>query len=389
MKKYLYQLCALCLALCFAPACHKEAAVKTLSFVESELSIVKGESVDLQLKLGESLYDMASNPEGVSFSSSSEAVASVDAKGRLTAIRPGNTVITASASSCTPATMKVSVLSPSQLAPEITLGSFNLWVHSSGTDQWEWELRKPFLAQAFIDNKFDIVGLQEADATIRSQLPGLVKSAGKEYEWWFVCRDSQDASSGEAVGIAYDPEKFELSDKKYFWLSETPDVLSYGWDETSYRRVCAVATVTVRANGAKFLMMATHGPLSTQASASCGELFKTRAKQYNPDGLPCILIGDMNASPTDPLSVSLREYWNDPVLTLDPALVSGPLGTYNAHNISRNMENQDYRIDYIYYKGDSSHFMAKSYFVNPMKYHTTADIYPSDHLPVSLKVKVY
>lgn len=375
-------------------SCSKEQ--KVLAFTETNIKMAAGQTVQLKMTVDGKAYDLrwgspeskTSKPLNISLTSEENSVASVDSKGLVTAISPGTTKITASAKGCTPATVSVRVQSSAELAPEITIGSFNLWIHGKGTGQWAWDVRKHVLAQAFIDNGFDILGVQEADGTIRSELPALVKAAGREYEWWFVCRDNQAATSGEAVGIVYDASMFELSDKSYFWLSPTPDVLSYGWDETSYHRVCACAKVTVKANGAKFWMMATHGPLGDEASANCTQLFINKAKELiEKEQLPCILVGDMNSHPTEPLAKGLCDYWNDPVLTLDASHRFGPRGTFDGADINRKMDSDNYRIDYIFYTGAPTKIYVKEYRCNDKKYYTTADIYPSDHLPISLKAK--
>lgn len=369
---------------------------RELAFTETNIKMAPGQTFQLKMTVDGKAYDLrwgspeskTSKPLNISLTSEENSVASVDSKGLVTAISPGTAKITASAKGCTPATVSVRVQSSAELAPEITLGSFNLWVHGTGTDEWAWNLRRPHLAQAFIDNNFDILGVQEADATIRNELPGLVRAAGRNYEWWFVCRDSQDATSGEAVGIVYDPDMFTLSDKSYFWLSPTPDILSYGWDETKYHRVCACAKVTVKANGAKFWMMATHGPLGDEASANSAQIYLSKARELmQKETLPCILVGDMNSHPTEPLAKGLLELWNDPVKSIEESHRFGPRGTFNSHDINRKMDSDNYRIDYIFYTGSPTKIYVKEYRCNDKKYHTTADIYPSDHLPISVTVK--
>ena len=145
--------------------------------------------------------------------------------------------------------------------PDITeqtvkLGTYNLWISNKGTGDYVWTHRRDILAQSIVNNDWDIFGFQEANSTIQSELPTLVAGKGGNYEWWFVGRDSQDGKNGEALGIAYDPDRFELSDRHYFWLSPTPDEMSYGWDEVSYHRIACCAVVTDKAYGKQFFMMA-------------------------------------------------------------------------------------------------------------------------------------
>lgn len=385
MKRIESLICIILLALS-GISCSKEE--KTLAFTQNVTQIKTGETIQLEMTVDGKPYDLSKNPLNVSFSCTANGIVEISSKGVAKAIKVGTTYVQAEAKGCTKTKTIVKVLSSAEAAPELTIGSFNLWIHGTGTDQWAWNLRKPHLAQAFIDNEFDILGIQEADATIRNELPGLVKAAGREYEWWFVCRDNQSATSGEAVGIVYDASKFSMGDKGYFWLSPTPDVVSYGWDETGYHRVCAYAKMTVKETGVKFLFMATHGPLGDEASAHCAQIFIDKAKEINKENMTCILVGDMNSHPNEPLAIGLRTYWNDPVMTLDADHRIGPRGTFNSHDINRKMDSDNYRIDYILYAGPANKIYVKSYRCNDKKYHTTADIYPSDHLPISLKVKL-
>lgn len=52
---------------------------------------------------------------------------------------------------------------------------------------------------------------------------------------------------------------------------------------------------------------------------------------YNPDGIPSILVGDMNAAMDDASSKTLRTHWNDSFLTVESDFISGPVGTFNGH----------------------------------------------------------
>lgn len=168
----------------------------------------------------------------------------------------------------------------------LTLGSYNLWISGKGTGDYLWTNRRTVLAQSIVKNKWDIFGFQEANGTIQNELPTLVGQQGGKYEWWFVGRDSQDGVSGEALGIAYNPERFELTDKHFFWISPTPDEMSYGWDELGYHRIAACAMVTDKLYNKQFFMMVTHAPLGATARAEGAKLLIEREKMYNPDGIP-------------------------------------------------------------------------------------------------------
>lgn len=261
----------------------------------------------------------------------------------------------------------------------LTLGSYNLWISSKGTGDYLWTNRRTVLAQSIVKNKWDIFGFQEANGTIQNELPTLVGQQGGKYEWWFVGRDSQDGVSGEALGIAYNPERFELTDKHFFWISPTPDEMSYGWDELGYHRIAACAMVTDKLYNKQFFMMVTHAPLGATARAEGAKLLIEREKMYNPDGIPSILVGDMNAAMDDASSKTLRTHWNDSFLTVESDFVSGPVGTFNGHKITADLTQATARIDYIYSRGDVE---LKSYKVDNTVY---GNIYPSDHCPLTIQ----
>lgn len=46
------------------------------------------------------------------------------------------------------------------------------------------------------------------------------------------------AESGEHAAVFYKKERFEMMDSGNFWLSETPEKPSFGWD-AQCRRICS------------------------------------------------------------------------------------------------------------------------------------------------------
>lgn len=268
---------------------------------------------------------------------------------------------------------------PDITAQTLSLGSYNLWISNKGTGEYDWSKRRTVLAQSIVKNKWDIFGFQEANSTIQTELPKLVEQQGGKYEWWFVGRDSQDGSAGEALGIAYNPDRFELSDKHFFWLSATPDQMSYGWDELGYHRIACCAMVTDKLYNKMFLLMVTHAPLAATARAEGAKLIIEREKMYNPEGIPSILVGDMNAAPDDAASVSFRTHWRDAYQSTEADFVYGSLATFNGHKLTTDLSQASGRIDYIYTRGDVT---LKSYRVDNTVY---GNIYPSDHCPVKVQ----
>mgnify|MGYP002625935822 FL=1 len=271
---------------------------------------------------------------------------------------------------------------PTVVSGDLKLGTYNLWIATKGEGDYAWANRKEKLAQSIVDNNFDVFGFQEADATIRNELPALVKAAGKTYEWWFVCRDNQAATSGEALGIAFDASRFTLTDRHYFWLSNTPDICSYGWDETGYHRMACSAVVTEIATDKKFFLMVTHAPLAATARAEAAALILSRETIYNVDKLPSFFVGDLNANPDDASTAVYKGYYKDAYSAVSAISKSGPVGTFNGHNTSKDMSQASARIDYIYFSNSAT---VMTYRSDNSVY---GSIYPSDHFPVSITFNV-
>ncbi len=115
----------------------------------------------------------------------------------------------------------------------------------------------------------------------------------KDYEFVGVGRDTGDLSikCGEISGILYRKDKYKLVDSGTFWLSETPDQVSRGWDGAC-NRVCTWIVLEEKATGRQYAHVNTHldheGPL---ARTNGVELVKEKALSYN---MPTVVTGDFN-----------------------------------------------------------------------------------------------
>lgn len=262
----------------------------------------------------------------------------------------------------------------------VSLGTFNLWADNIGTDEYAWSNRAPVLAQSIVLQDWDIFGAQEASGKIRSELPELIKRyGGRAYKWY-----TETDGLGLGNCIIYDPERLELKQTVRFWLSETPETRSKGWDE-GYYRFAVAAVVHDKRTGKDFFFMTTHGPLKDYSNESspgyaneaASELIIKMEKKYNPDGLPSIFCGDLNTLEYSQSSINYRTWWADAWQTCDGRYRYGPLTTLNGHNPNRSMNRIDKHIDYIYYRNNAA---LLSYRCDATMFN---NIYPSDHFPIT------
>ena len=108
------------------------------------------------------------------------------------------------------------------------------------------------------------------------------------------CRDGK--GKGEACPVLYDRTKYKLIDHDTFWLSETPDEVSYGWD-ADCRRTCTWALLENKADGTRYVHVNTHfdneGQQAVRESAKMITAFI--AEKFS--GVPVVFTADMNARP--------------------------------------------------------------------------------------------
>ncbi len=94
---------------------------------------------------------------------------------------------------------------------------------------------------------------------------------------------------GAFNAILYSKAKYDLADSGTFWLSETPDVASVGWDGRTFS-ICTWAKLTDKATGEQFVVMNTQlDPYGRSAAEKGAELICQRAANF---GLPVIFAGD-------------------------------------------------------------------------------------------------
>ena len=155
-----------------------------------------------------------------------------------------------------------------------------------------WGKRYPVMAKLIQYHSFDIFGTQEG--YIR-QLEDM-KAALPGYEYIGVGRnDGKEA--GEHSAIFYRTDKFDLIKKGDFWLSETPDTASIGWDAV-LPRICSWGHFKCKDTGFEFLFINLHmDHIGKKARVESAFLVQEKMKELGAN-LPAILTGDFNVDQT-------------------------------------------------------------------------------------------
>lgn len=265
---------------------------------------------------------------------------------------------------------------------QFRLGTYNVWVSRRGKGDYAWDVRKDRLAKSIVDLNLDVFGIQEVDLRIQNELPDLLKKNGAfDYEWYIFSPYSEDGKGDKAQALLYRKDRFELLESHYFWMSDTPDKMSKGWDEKKYYRGGFCVVLKDNRSGRKFFLMHSHFPLGKEARTYAADVCIEMEKKYNKEGLPSFLIGDLNNRPDSPGSEKLRTYWTDSYLHLPPECREGSFGTFNGAKTDIDPDKDPRRIDYVYFRN-----------ALPLKYCCSNNKYdgfwPSDHCAVYVDMKL-
>jgi beta-glucanase (GH16 family) len=230
-----------------------------------------------------------------------------------------------------------------------------------------WDQRRDFLAAQIGFYEPDVFGVQEARPNqvldLAAALPG--------YSYAGVGRDGNN--TGEASDIFFKKDRFSLLGSGTFWLSQTPDTVSRGWD-AAYNRICTYALLLDRKTRRKFWFFNTHldneGVIARQKGM---ELIFSRMEALNAAGLPVIFSGDLNSEPGDPLIGYIKQHMTD-TRSISRQEPFGPAGTFNGF---RHDQPVVQLIDYIFVSPGDFEVLKHAVLSD------SRDLrYPSDHLPV-------
>ena len=245
--------------------------------------------------------------------------------------------------------------------------SYNIRVGKAPDGPNAWELRKPASPAMIADQQPDIFGLQEA---LGMQLDYLEENC-PDYDHVGVPRDD-GKEKGEVMAIFWNTKTQKLLKWGNFWLSDTPEEPSLGWDAKCLRTATWALLKDKRYNK-KYYYVNTHLDHKGKVARAKGlQLIVDRIDDINPEGYPMILTGDFNVELGDSCLLSLKGRMES---VRDIAAVTDSLDTFQGFGTG---EYKCCVIDYIYESG----FTATPLFETITK--TYAEIpYISDHYPIS------
>ena len=232
----------------------------------------------------------------------------------------------------------------------------------------KWGNRKETIIKYIKNNTPDIIGMQEV---LNNQLIDL-QFFLNEYKFIGVGRED-GKTQGEYSPIFFKPSKLKLIKSDTFWLSETPEKVSKGWDAV-LERICTYALFEQISTKKQFMVFNTHfDHVGVKARKESVKLILKMIKKTNQKKIPTLLTGDFNLTPeTKPIKILKKSFYD----VMGPTdFVESFNGTFTGFNID---EIASRRIDYIFEK-DFKVFEAKHVLIR-----TPKGLWASDHHPVFL-----
>ena len=230
------------------------------------------------------------------------------------------------------------------------------------------EERAPRLNKIISQYDPDLIGLQEYRPKWEEHID---KYFGDKYEIFAKYRAE---SEKEASPMLWRKDKFECIKTGYFWLSDTPDVESKGWDERfDCFRMCVYALLKEKQSGKMFVFMNTHFGFGDDGQIKSVKLIEEYFKRFS--SYPTFIVGDFNMTPDAAAYAVMTEKFTD----VNSATDHDTGTTYHGYN-PESTGNQ--HIDYCFINNHVKPISQK--IIDD----TVDGMFPSDHYGLYIKMEI-
>lgn len=173
----------------------------------------------------------------------------------------------------------------------LQVASFNIRYENPHDGINSWTNRKDMVNALISFHDFDIFGVQEA-------LIGQINDILRLKQYAFIGKGRDDGEhGGEHCAIIYRKDRFKLLNSGDFWLSETPDRPSLGWDAPNCKRICSWGLFRDLNTKEKFYFFSVHfDHQGAEARRQSGKLMVKKIKEIAGE-MPVICVGDFNSAP--------------------------------------------------------------------------------------------
>ncbi len=228
--------------------------------------------------------------------------------------------------------------------------------------------RAPRLNKIMSDYYADVIGFQEYTPTWEKYIR---KYFGDKFEIFNKYRAESDT---ESTPILWRKDRFECIKTGYFWLSDTPEIESRGWDEIyNCHRMCVYVILQDKENKKRFTLMNTHFGFGDDGQIKSVKLIDEYSKKIS--SYPTVIVGDFNMNPDTPAYAIMSKIFTD----VNAATANDLRTTYHGYNPEKNM---DSHIDFCFINKD----------VRSVSQKIIDDVvdgkFPSDHYGLYIKLEI-
>ena len=251
---------------------------------------------------------------------------------------------------------------------KINIMTYNIRLDTETDSINKWDNRKEGIVSLIKEEDIHILGIQEA-------LPNQIEYLSQQLKNYDYIGEGRDGGSkGEYSAIYFKSDNVILEQEETFWLSETPEIPTIGWD-AAIKRIVTLGVFKIKKLEKKIIVYNTHfdhvGKVAREKSAS---IILNHISKNNYQDIPTVVMGDFNANPNESPIKLLSEQLQDSFKILP---VKDPVGTFSGFDPCSKLLN---RIDYIFTKKiniiDYKHIDKK----------LPSGLWPSDHLPIFISV---
>lgn len=284
-------------------------------------------------------------------------------------------------------------------AQNLCIGTYNIRVKNAG-DSIEgnvWGTRCKVICDQMNFEQPDAFGTQEV---LVGQLHDMLRYLDG-YDYIGVGRDD-GKEGGEFMAIFYKKDRLKLLKNGNFWLSETPDKVSKGWDAMCFR-VCTWGEFQDRETHLKYYHFNLHmDHKGIVARREAAKLIVAKVKEIA-KGAPVVVTGDFNVDQNNEIFKTFSQSGLLKDCYTNARQRFAENGTFNGYDVDNKTES---RIDHIFV---SPNFTVSNYGILTDGYWTanaqSADAHgdvnapaevkthkftrraPSDHYPVIVRLR--
>lgn len=255
----------------------------------------------------------------------------------------------------------------SSSSENINIMTYNIRLDTEADGINMWDNRKEGVLSLIKEESVDILGIQEG-------LPSQIEYLSKKLDGYSMIGEGRDGGNNGEYSAIYYNNKMNLIETETFWLSETPEIPSIGWD-AAINRIATLGIFKIKKSKKELIVYNTHfdhiGKIAREKSV---RVILNHIKKNNYENKSLIVMGDLNANPSELPIELLSEELNDSFKILP---IESPIGTFSGFDLNSKLLD---RIDYIYTKNikisDYKHLDKK----------LSSGLWPSDHLPILISI---